>query len=173
MATAATAATALTLVGSAGAVGAVEQDRTAAEHCVAQATDTAPGQGVLDEDLVCYPTLAEALAAAGGPADDGGGAAREGAAARAATVLSSVAVATHFDGTNRTGASLTVSAAGCDAFLNLSSGWINRISSTQNYCATVRFFEGYDKAGSNEVTGISTVNLGALNNGADSIYYGT
>ena len=146
-----------------------------AQHCVVDATSAASATGAVDPSLVCYPTLSEALAAANSVTEDSSALSRLDSALSAPVALSSVVLATHFDASGRSAGwgSLTVTGSSCDLTYNLPAAWLNRISSTQNYCGTVRFFDGYDKSGANETTTVSTVNLGARDNGSYSVYYGT
>lgn len=146
----------------------VGASQTAPEHCVVHVDPGSEAEGPSATPTDCYPTLAEALEAAGGV---GGTATKQpmsGARAASSSVL-----AVHFDGTYRGGESLVVSGAACDATMNLASVWTDRISSTWNLCGTVRFFDDFNKGGASETTGLSTENLGVLNNRAASVYYGT
>jgi hypothetical protein len=78
-------------------------------------------------------------------------------------------IGTHFDGFNFTGSYISVSGWTCSGgWLNLSSGWINRISSTNSPC-WVAHFDGYDLTG--DVEYATFANLGALNNRANSLQY--
>ena len=56
--------------------------------------------------------------------------------------------------------------------MNLTAAWTNRISSTRNGCASVRFFDGFSQSGTSELTDINTVNLKTLNDAANSVQYG-
>lgn len=136
------------------------------EHCVVHVIgQEESGEYLLDEPD-CYPTLEEALAAAGGQ----GQRAHFGATSAAQT--SSISLAVHFDGANYTGSSITVSGAACDGgYVNLSSAWINRISSTWNACPIVNFFDGYDKSGTYESTSSGAHNLATHSNLANSVGY--
>lgn len=135
------------------------------DHCVLHAAADTESGSILTPPIDCYPTLSEAIEAAGGISPIGR-LTRTSAASASSSVL-----AVHFDGANRGGQSLTVSGASCDATVNLSSAWVDRISSTWNICGTVRFFDDFDKGGVGETTGVTTNNLGALNNIAASVYY--
>ena len=87
------------------------------------------------------------------------------------SVAATRVIGTHFDGLNRTGSSISIVGTDCSGgHVNLSAAWTDRISSTQNGCATVRFFDGFDKTGAWEDTAF---NLSALNNQANSIMYGS
>lgn len=144
------------------------------EHCVLHIVGQAPDGRFLTDELVCYPTLAEALGAAGADVPQRL-ATSQITAERADEIVqaASVTLGVHYDGANRTGSSITVSGGDCNGgYVNLAQSWVNRISSTSNVnCGTVNFWDGFDKTGSSESTGSSTVNLGALNNAANSIGY--
>jgi|SRR5690606_8187342 hypothetical protein len=163
-------------VGAVGALaaadGASATERDAG-HCVLRIVGQERSGRYLTAAPVCYPTLSESLAAAGVPVGrELAGASfdeieRTGALGRAAGPIG-----IHFDGANRTGASIVVTGTDCSGgYVNLSSDWTNRISSTRNYCPTVVFYDGFDKNGASEVTTTTSVNLGALNNAANSIAY--
>lgn len=142
-------------------------------HCVVEVTGVRRSGELLTGEPTCFGTLAEALAAVGVDTAGRGDLTmseviREDLLASA----SSFVLGTHYDGSNRTGASITVTGADCGGgYVNLSATWVNRISSTSNGCGVVRFFDGFDKSGGSEQTGWATVNLGALNNAANSIQY--
>jgi hypothetical protein len=120
----------------------------------------------------CFGTLEDALSSVG-YSRDAARVVRSGSGSpERVTAAASVTIGVHFDGANRTGASITVSGDLCDGgYLNLSSDWINRISSTFNSCPNTRFFDGFDKTGTVEPTTLSTNNLAILNNAANSILY--
>lgn len=143
------------------------------EHCVLHIVGQAPGGRFLTDELVCYPTLAEALGRAGAPVGAelaAGG--LTGAEVDTVVGAASGTLAVHYDGANRTGSSITISGGDCNGgYVNLSSSWINRISSTSNTCAVVNFWDGYDKTGSYEGTNTASVNLGSMNNAANSVGY--
>ena len=169
---AAAATAAAVLVPTAGPASATEADIT--PHCVIQI------EGILDTgefvtaEPVCFGTLAEALATAGLDVDP---AARIDVADVVADELVAAAAASgpigiHYDGFNTTGASITVTGSDCaGGYLNLSATWINRISSTINFCPVVRFFDGFDKSGASEATTPAQTNLSPLNNASNSIQY--
>lgn len=157
---------------SAGAAGddASPVPSTGGPHCVASITGLTPEGRYLLDQPVCYPTLDEALAASGPPA-----AVPESARARRTGVsASSVTLATHFAALSLTGASISISGTTCGGgYVNLSSTWVNRISSTLNNCPSVVFFAGVDKGGAAEVTTIGSHNLGSLNDLSQSVSYGS
>jgi hypothetical protein len=97
---------------------------------------------------------------------------------RAATEVEALAstftLATHYDGAGFSGASTSVVGSDCNGgWLNTSSTWDNRISSTKNGCPRVRHFDGDNLTGSSESTTGGGGNLGALNNRTNSIQYTT
>lgn len=158
-----------------GGVAAVEGDQ-AADQCVVRVTGHEDGGRLLTSAPVCYPTIAEALVAAGVdlPVDrtDLTFEEIEASGVLEDAVVTSGVLGVHWDGANRTGASITISGGACSGgHHNLDSSWVNRISSTWNGCPKVVFYDGYDKNGSYELTTSATVNLGALNNAANSIGY--
>ncbi len=78
----------------------------------------------------------------------------------------------HYDGSNLTGSTLTVNGGACSGgYTNLSATWINRISSTLNYCPLVRHYDGYNLTGSSQTTTTTSWNLTSLNNLANSVQY--
>lgn len=149
-------------VGSVAPAAATADDE---QHCVLRILGRGDDGQFRTAPLECYPTLEEALAASDPPA---------GAGLRAEVALaSSSTLSTHWDGSNRSGSSITITGSDCaGGTVNLSGSWTNRISSTRNYCPATRFFDGFDKGGGHETTSTSTVNLGALNNASNSVYYG-
>lgn len=166
----ATAATALLApIPESGALGGSQPESSTKDHCVV----TVSGQRTSGEyeltEAVCFGTLAEALASAGADVDPHDASLSMRDVTQDDLLAASSALATHYDGFNRTGASITVSGTTCSGgYVNLSASWINRISSTLNSCPSVYFFDGYDKTGQSEST---TYNLSALNNRANSVMY--
>jgi hypothetical protein len=161
-------------ISAATPVAGAEPDvgQTPEEHCVVHVLGQEENGRYITDEPTCYPTLAEALADAAGYTPTF--LARQ-AFGRSADVVSalSVELATHFDGANQTGSSITVSGALCDGgYVNLSSSWINRISSAVNSCPNVNYYDGYDKTGTPQYTaGYGDKNLTTLNNAANSIGY--
>lgn len=139
------------------------------EHCVVRVEGQHRSGELLLSSEVCFGTLAEALASAGVDVDPGDSTVSMRTVSQEDLLAASSVLGVHYDGFNWTGASITVSGTTCGGgYTNLSSAWINRVSSTFNGCPTVRFFDGYDKTGSSEV---AVGNLGALNNRTNSIQY--
>ncbi len=165
------AATVLATAAGQGPAAASTSEETE-EHCLLEVIGQEPDGEYITAEPVCYPTLGEVLDDLGIDVDalDDTGAA--GRAARA--MAASSALGTHFADAGRTGSSITISGADCGGgYVNLSAGWVDRISSTRNYCPTVVFWTGFDKSGSNEITSTSSINLGPLNNLSRSIGYGS
>jgi hypothetical protein len=159
---------------------AAAQEPSEESHCVLRIVGTDADGTYETAPPVCYPTLAEALANSDPPATPrrlGAGAAATPGARSAATdpdvqAASGSTLAVHFDGAGLSGSSIVITGGTCGGgHVDLSSSWTNRISSTLNSCETVVFWDGFDKTGSYEVTDLLTVNLGALNNRANSVGY--
>lgn len=168
----AAAATASLTIGAVPA--AAESMGRANEHCVIHVVGVERSGRFITDRPTCYPTLTEALADAGVPVDSSKHRSFESIERSGVLAQAAGTIGIHWDGANRTGASITISGADCSGgWLNLSNDWTNRISSTWNVCASTQFFDGFDKTGSSEVTGVYSENLGALNNRANSISYGS
>lgn len=144
------------------------------EHCVVHVLGQEEGGRFITDEPTCYPTLAEALADATGFVP---GFLSQGSGD---TLLADVVaqsdppkLAKHFDGANQSGSSIIVSGIDCNGgYVNLSSSWINRISSAINYCPNVNYYDGFDKAGTPEFTpGYGNQSLSTLNNAANSVGY--
>jgi hypothetical protein len=137
----------------------------AEEHCVVDVVGQEDDGRLVLSEPTCYRSFDQAQAdATVAPQADG-------------TSLQAFAAAgvigIHYDGANRTGSSITVSGSGCTGgYVNLSTTWRNRISSTQNFCSPTRFYDGLNLTGAVESTPAGVLNLGALSNRADSIKYG-
>lgn len=156
---------------------------TPAAHCVLRVVDVAADGEMRTAPPRCFATFAEAMDAAKLPYDDPSQlpdpdvtARPEGArgdlGAADAAPLADRAIGVHFDGVNRTGASITVTGADCSGgYINLSAAWVNRISSTWNQCPNVYFWDGFDKTGAYLQTDLTTNNLGAFSDRANSIGY--
>lgn len=174
-------ATAVAVAGVAGAIiypdaGAAVQlpdDRIPLSHCVVDVVDTRDdGELVLGPER-CFGTLAGALAEIGVPIGPTERLSMRDVISQDLLASASAGLlATHYDGWNSTGASISVSGGDCaGGHTNLSSNWTNRVSSTYNFCPTVRFFDGFDKTGNSQVTAAGPSNLSTLNNGANSVQY--
>jgi hypothetical protein len=151
----------------------IESAPTPEEHCLVNVLGQEDDGRYVTDEPTCYPTFAEVLAAIGGgaPARLGQRSALLGAPIFAP--MSSTLLARHFDGANQTGSSITVNGVACDGgYVNLSSTWVNRISSATNSCPNVNYYDGYDKTGSSEFTsGLGNKSLSTLNNAANSVGY--
>jgi hypothetical protein len=152
---------------------ATAQELPDESHCVLRIIGTDADGTYETAPPVCYPTLAEALANSDPPATPRRlGAGSASAADPAVRAASGSTLAVHFDGAGLSGSSIVITGGTCGGgHVDLSSSWTNRISSTLNSCETVVFWDGFDKTGSYEVTDLLTVNLGALNNRANSVGY--
>jgi hypothetical protein len=116
----------------------------------------------------CYPTRSEAMAA------EHVGAWGVGASARAAVTNTTFTIGYHCDGYDLTGPCTSVVGTGCTGgWLNTSTAWNNRISSTENGCPTVRHFDGANLTGASvNTTGVgSYTNLVTFNNKTSSLQY--
>ena len=142
-------------------------------HCVADVVDQkASGELVLSEAR-CHDTFASAMADTGVAGADG---LAEGAASAdlqaVAAASSDFIIGTHYDGAGLTGASFSVVGSDCGGgWLNLSSTWDNRVSSTANGCYRIRHFDGDNLTGASEDILGGGGNLWALNNRTNSIQY--
>jgi hypothetical protein len=154
------------------AARAAEPATRTRDQCVESVIGRSDTGELITTAPTCFTTLEDALASVGYSRDAARVVRSGSGSVERVTAAASVTIGVHFDGANRTGASITVSGDLCDGgYLNLSSDWINRISSTFNECPNTRFFDGFDKTGTVEATTLSTVNLSTLNNAANSILY--
>ena len=81
-------------------------------------------------------------------------------------------IGTHYDGFGLTGSSFSVVGSDCSGgWLNLSSTWDNRVSSTANGCPRIRHWDGDNISGAWQETYGGGGNLSTLNNKANSIQY--
>jgi hypothetical protein len=154
----------------------VGAERSWETHCVIEVIGIEQTGELITAEPVCFGTLAQALSSVGADVDPDATLTLDDVTAQdlAPVAAASGPIGIHYDGSNRTGSSITVVGSDCaGGYLNLSSDWINRISSTLNLCPVVRFFDGYDKSGSSETTYTSTVNLFSLNNASNSVQYAT
>lgn len=147
----------------------VDAQPMAEEHCLVEIVGVNDGGRFETDEPVCYPTLAEVLVELG---EVPSFRSRSTVDVDAVVAAASTTLGVHWDGSNRTGSSITISGGTCGGgYVNLSSSWTNRISSTLNSCPSVVFWDGFDKTGSNESTNSASTNLGALNNASNSIGY--
>ena len=151
---------ALLLVGSAliAAPGATAAPRE--EHCAARVVEKRlTGEMVLGP-VSCRSSRAEAMEAIGASSSTG------------YTAQASFTLAIHYDGFGLTGSSITIIGDDClGGYINLSSDWDNRISSTLNGCYRIRHYDGSDKTGASQTLLGSGGNLSSLNNLANSVQY--
>jgi hypothetical protein len=150
-------ATALTLAAVLGTtvidVGQVAAATPTVEHCAVRVTGRAPDGQLRTTAPVCSTDQARAQRSV-------------------MTAASDFPIGIHWDGPGLTGSSFTVVGSSCSGgWLNLNSLWINRVSSTQNFCPVIRHFDGYNLTGSSEDTYYPGANLGFLNNATNSIQY--
>ncbi len=131
-------------------------------HCVVAVVGRGADGSFVTGPESCYPSFSEAMASVDGDSGDG------------SLGTTSFAIGVHYDGFSGSGSSLTVTGDSCTGgWLNLSSTWVNRISSTRNGCNRITHFDGYNLSGSTEstFTAGSTTNLSSLNNATNSIQY--
>ena len=150
--------------------GAAEPD--SGDHCVLHIEGQKPTGEFEVSEPVCFGTLAEALADAGANIDSTRGQlTMDNVISDNLAAASGGFIAIHYDGTERSGPSITISGGQCTGgWLNLSSAWINRISSTWNTCNTT-FFDGYNLTGTADPTDVSTRNLKGIPDAANSVQY--
>ena len=123
------------------------------EHCAVRVTGMDPDGRLRTTAPACSSDRASALRAAGATSSD-------------------VPIGVHYDGPSLTGSSFTVIGSSCSGgWLNLNSLWINRVSSTENFCPRIRHFDGYNLSGASEYTFAPGGNLTSLNNATNSIQY--
>ena len=119
----------------------------------------------------CFATYAEVLKSAG--------VTNAPAAVTAATSASYLSVASiigvHYDGSNATGASFSVSGTACNGGgFNVSVDWNDRVTSTTNGCPTIYHYANTNYAGNIGITygaGVNTNLSSTLNNQTSSIKY--
>ena len=162
------AAAALAAVGSlllAPGAGAAPPERE--QHCAVKVVGQRPSGELVVSEPECRARYADALAAVGARVPG-----TKAAQLRWSAQSSDFVIGTHYDGAGLTGSSFSVVGSNCwGGYLNLSTSWINRVSSTYNGCFRIRHFDGYDKSGAFEDTVGLGGNLGTLNNRANSIQY--
>jgi hypothetical protein len=144
------------------AAGPVEQ------HCLLEVVGQAEDGRYLTGEPTCYDRLADVAERLGASVRPG---ASNLAVGRRIAGLAST-IATHFDGAGFTGSSISVTGSVCNGgWLNLSSAWRNRISSSINHCSLVRFYNFINLGGGSEWM-LMSGNLSPLNNASDSVQYG-
>lgn len=143
----------------------------AEEHCAVRVIGKKADGELMTSPPECRSTYSDALAAVGvGGADTlQAGATSDELQAFAAT---SSTIGTHYDGFGLTGSSFSVVGSDCSGgWLNLSTTWKNRVSSTANGCPRIRHWDGDNRTGAWEETYGAGANLSTLNNKANSIQY--
>lgn len=165
----------------AAATGAAAEERKQLDHCVMEVAGQADSGILVEQRTECFATFSEAMASVGLPYDSPEDLPAPGTDENArfgsglsAAARSSGPLATHFDASNLTGTSITVTGADCGGgWLNLSTAWANRISSTYNFCSQVVFYDGIDKTGASRSTGANGWSLGTFSDRAESVMYAT
>lgn len=144
------------------------------EHCAVRVLDKKPSGEFVTTPPECRASYSEALAAAGVA---NAGKLRAGAPSgelqgiRVQSTQSFV-IGSHYDGFSLTGSSFSVVGDDCaGGWLNLSSSWKNRVSSTSNGCYEVKHWDGDNISGAWEAFFGAGGNLSGLNNKANSIQY--
>jgi hypothetical protein len=144
-----------------GAVLTVAPPASAAaqQHCAAKVVGQKPSGELVLSPTVCRANRSDALEAIGAVSTSG------------FSTQATFIIGTHYDGTNLTGSSFTVEGSDCNGgWLNLSSTWDNRVSSTDPGCPSVRHYDGDNLTGSSKtLTGPG--NLGTMDNKTNSIKY--
>lgn len=146
-------------------------------HCVVEVVERAADGELLTGPADCYPTFAEAMAAASD------GRLRLPAATTGSVVLTDEAIAEsvssftlgiHYDGASGSGSSISVVGSSCTGgYWNTPLSWSNRISSSWNGCARLRHWDGQSKTGSyQDTSGVGTTdNLTTMNDRTESVSY--
>lgn len=143
------------------------------EHCVIRVVGQRPSGELITTSPECRRSYGEALVAAG---VHGAERLRAGASSRQLqafnTQSTTFIIGSHYDGFSLTGSSISVVGNDClGGYINLSSAWVNRVSSTANGCYRVKHWDGANKTGDWQETIGAGGNLSTLNNKADSIQY--
>lgn len=152
---------AMVLLGSALVVAPAGAAPIAAEeHCATRVLAKRDSGELVLSPTVCRSTQTAALQAIGAVSVTG------------MSAQADFTIGVHYDGAGLSGSSITVVGDDCNGgWVNLSSSWDNRISSTQNGCPTVRHYDLDNATGSSQSTTGGGGNLTTLNNRANSIKY--
>lgn len=151
-----------------------------AEHCVVQVIGQADTGQLITSDAVCVRgddvARAQLYAAAGiAPGSTNVALANSGSDVRVTELAAAGAsiLGVHYDGLGFSGSSFAVYGSNClGGWLNLSSSWINRISSTDNVlCTRIKHHDGYNTSGSYQSTWGGGHNLSYMQNRANSLSY--
>jgi hypothetical protein len=141
------------------------------EHCVVRVIDQ-KASGELTVSLPrCYRTFEQAMQAENVVAWGAGASTR---AVESNVTAATFTLAVHYDYSNLNPAGGSTSTIGSDCnggWLNVSSAWNNRISSTLNGCPFVVHRDGYNLTGDSYTTTGGGGNLGTMNNRTSSIQY--
>lgn len=153
------------VVAGTGAVPAVAAPAPT-EHCVLHVLDQRASGELVVGPATCYASFELAMSAEGVDAWGTGASERVSAAALTFTI------GIHYDGFGFSGASTSVVGSDCNGgWLNVSSAWNNRISSTEHGCPKIRHYDGYNRTGASQTTYDPGGNLSTLNNKTSSIAY--
>ncbi len=119
----------------------------AESHCVATVVRESSDGELVTDTPVCFTSFGAALEFASGgavsldPDVSGADVFVDGTAAQ--MVASSFTLGIHYDGYNGTGSSISVVGSSCSGgWWNTPDSWNNRISSSYNGCAVLRYYEG-------------------------------
>ena len=133
---------------------------SAAPHCLTRVTGKSPSGELQLSTPACYATFSAVLSKA-----RGGGS--------VVALSGDFIIATHYDGFNYTGASISVQGSDCSGgYINLTGWWANRVSSTDSVCPEVYHYYWPNLGGSYEVI-YGSGNLSSHNNLSESISYNT
>jgi hypothetical protein len=142
------------------------------EHCAVRVVGQRPSGEYITTAPECRSSYATALAAVGvlGAKNLHAGATSQQLRTFATTTNSTIG--THYDGLGLTGSSFSVVGADCTGgWLNLSTTWKNRVSSTANGCPRIRHWDGDNLTGAWQDTLFGGGNLSSLDNKTNSIQY--
>lgn len=157
-----------TVILGAGVAPAGASTSKSEEHCTVEVIGQEPdGEYILGEEE-CYSEFGDAMEAVGLGADI-----EDPADAREAMMSIQSTLAVHYDASNYTGASISVSGVDClGGYINLSLAWDNRISSTiSTFCGRIRHWTGLSKTGNSQDTLPSGALSSPVNNNSSSIQY--
>jgi hypothetical protein len=131
------------------------------EHCAARVVGQKPSGEYILSPVTCRSSDAAAVDAVSASTTVG-----------YTTEATTFTIGTHFDGASFTGSSFSVVGSNCSGgWLNLSSTWDNRVSSTLNGCPVITHYDGDNLSGAAEYTFGAGGNLINLNNKTNSIRY--
>jgi hypothetical protein len=146
--------------------------KPAVTHCVVTVEGAKPSGELVTSAPRCFATIGEALRSAGLPVVGSGDTPRQMAASGQMATASDYTIGIHYDGFGYTGSSFSVVGSGCiGGYLNMSSAWNNRVSSTWNGCPKIRHWAGVNMTSISESVYSPGGNLTTLNNETSSIQY--